>query len=632
MWGSFIVMLLLALTASGQELLHGIPAYESGWRSFVDGDVMTFYHGISGDIDDYVVDLQFRDTVHPLSGLGVHQRYYGGDDRGGAWWQELTPVQISVARVPGDEIVGQFRLRIWVVPTADYDSDWTAIPHTQNRATIETLDHDLGGDTDDYVVYLEFKDAEVGGRGIHNHDYGGDQSRLLGSTIHQGTFWANLTDSLIYVQRNDLDSWTDHIRVRVWQKPTPDWDSGWVDMETAVWDLEHGLGGPWNDYVVDLQYRSVAGEQTGQYSYGGDSWMDDSDNWVHLGTSWSNLTASHVSLLKIGPSMLPYHARIRIWTSRRPKFDSGWVPVDPGGGHQFEHNLRGDTDAYFIDLTFRDTASGSGAGVNRWGYGGDAWYDNGSGSIHSRGGSWSNPTSTVVQAFRKPNDTGADEMRMRIWIPPQPEFDSGWEVLSDPPGDTVFNFPSVDSADDLVFDLQSRSVGCGVTHQWYGLDQWSDGAQFISMGAAWKQLAYDSLVVQRAASGNCTDEARVRTWSNTAFEYDSGWVPITGCDPLTFSLAEPASDLVVDLEMYDYGAYGVHNLRFGGDTVRGTALQYHGAHWERLGADEVWVCKGADDSTADLIRVRVLNTSNQPGVFNDGFESGDTSAWSSSTP
>jgi len=97
------------------------PAFDSGWVAMADGgDVVTLTHGLGGDRDDYVVDLQFH---HVLTGggslMGVHNMSVGGDDDGasedGAFWTKLTSTSIDVIRHSGDAWADEIRVRIWVV-------------------------------------------------------------------------------------------------------------------------------------------------------------------------------------------------------------------------------------------------------------------------------------------------------------------------------------------------------------------------------------------------------------------------------------------------------------------------------------------------------------------------------------
>jgi hypothetical protein len=88
------------------------PAYDSGWKAISKGGTLVLTHGIGGNRDNYVVDMQFKDT----SGK-VHNYLYGAmtwSEYLGAWWTDLTNQQITVERMKDDEWVLQVRVRIWV--------------------------------------------------------------------------------------------------------------------------------------------------------------------------------------------------------------------------------------------------------------------------------------------------------------------------------------------------------------------------------------------------------------------------------------------------------------------------------------------------------------------------------------
>jgi hypothetical protein len=64
-------------------------------------------------VDDYVVDLQFKD----ISGE-INNTYYGLDfdneaGHRGAHWGGLTASQITVTRGGNDVLISQVRVRIW---------------------------------------------------------------------------------------------------------------------------------------------------------------------------------------------------------------------------------------------------------------------------------------------------------------------------------------------------------------------------------------------------------------------------------------------------------------------------------------------------------------------------------------
>jgi len=97
------------------------PAYDSGWQSIAQGEVRSFTHGLGGDPDDYVVDLQFQNQFGYR-----HQMAYGGNYYAssvtpghtvtiGGYWYGLDDQEISVTRFLDDTDIAEVRVRIWVV-------------------------------------------------------------------------------------------------------------------------------------------------------------------------------------------------------------------------------------------------------------------------------------------------------------------------------------------------------------------------------------------------------------------------------------------------------------------------------------------------------------------------------------
>jgi hypothetical protein len=95
-------------TISGER-----PAYDSGWRSISKGEYLTLLHGLGGDPDNYIVDLQFYDKD---SNNGRHHVFYGGarEHQLGGFWKELTDQEITIHRYRKDSSVDRVRVRIWI--------------------------------------------------------------------------------------------------------------------------------------------------------------------------------------------------------------------------------------------------------------------------------------------------------------------------------------------------------------------------------------------------------------------------------------------------------------------------------------------------------------------------------------
>jgi hypothetical protein len=95
-------------------------------------------------------------------------------------------------------------------PRPDYDSGWR---HTDESDYLTwTLTHSLGGDPNNYVVDLQFKEEEgVGSLGVHNWGYG----TKYGMLMNLGASWQDLTNQTIIVEA-ESSTHIDYIRVRIW--------------------------------------------------------------------------------------------------------------------------------------------------------------------------------------------------------------------------------------------------------------------------------------------------------------------------------------------------------------------------------------------------------------------------------
>jgi hypothetical protein len=95
------------------------PAYDTGWVPLLQNQVLTCIHNLEGNVDNYVVDLQMKDTNY--SDYGIHNKHIGGDCHvqdstyySGAHWYDLDTSSIKVRRMPNDLFSSQVRIRIWV--------------------------------------------------------------------------------------------------------------------------------------------------------------------------------------------------------------------------------------------------------------------------------------------------------------------------------------------------------------------------------------------------------------------------------------------------------------------------------------------------------------------------------------
>jgi hypothetical protein len=93
-------------------------------------------------------------------------------------------------------------------PRPAYDSGWVPV----SAGNSVDLNHNLGGDMDNYVVNLTFKHPSYG---VHQFGYGADVT----SGGFYGSWWRNLTTSSITVERATNDTDCPQVRVRIWIYP-----------------------------------------------------------------------------------------------------------------------------------------------------------------------------------------------------------------------------------------------------------------------------------------------------------------------------------------------------------------------------------------------------------------------------
>jgi hypothetical protein len=105
------------LTVRGQTTFPSAN-YNSGWVAIAPGQEITLTHNLRGDVNYYVIDLQFKETA--TAAYGIHGKGFGGWHYGtdgttrGVYWHSLTTTQIKVYRHKDDFRTDEVRIRIWV--------------------------------------------------------------------------------------------------------------------------------------------------------------------------------------------------------------------------------------------------------------------------------------------------------------------------------------------------------------------------------------------------------------------------------------------------------------------------------------------------------------------------------------
>ena len=291
--------------------IRDTTSWSSGWVDIAPGTAITLTHNLGGNPDDYVGELWFRDT--DPGGKGINRWGMGGFEAGGNFRgvhrQNLTDTTIQIVRRRDDAFADQVHLRIWIADPPAWDSGWVDIA----PGTLETLAHNLGGDVDDYVVGLWFKDTTPGGIGVNARCYGGFEA----GGQFRGAAWQNLTDTTIDVWRYLNDDWADQVRVRIFVPDPPDWDSGWVDLTPGtVETLSHNLGGNQNLYIVRGWQKDTDGGMGINHRYTGGFETGGS----FFGSNWQNLTDTSISLFRWADDPVADQVRVRIWRPEYPVY------------------------------------------------------------------------------------------------------------------------------------------------------------------------------------------------------------------------------------------------------------------------------------------------------------------------
>jgi ligand-binding sensor domain-containing protein len=275
-----------------------------------------------------------------------------------------------------------------------WSSDWVDIQPGQ----VMTFTHNLGGDPGLYAVDLWFRDMRSSGFGIHQRAYGGMD--VAGQRF--GVHWQNLTGASISVVRWPDDVAAAQVRLRIWIPDPPLYDSGWVNIQSGqVLTLTHNLGGSVDEYAVGMKFRDISGGLgIHHYAFGG---LEAGGQYQ--GAAWHNLTDTSIEVLRFGADLSTQQVRVFITRPDPPDYDSGWVGVTQGETHTFTHNLAGNPGTYIVRLSGQSAARG----INTWAEGG--LESNG----RFYGVNWQNLTDNTLDVFRRPHDTFADQVRIRIW-------------------------------------------------------------------------------------------------------------------------------------------------------------------------------------------------------------------------
>ncbi len=283
------------------------------------------------------------------------------------------------------------------------------------------------------------------------------------------------------------------------------WISGWLDIAPdQTLSLDHNLGGNPVDYAVDLWFRDTDPDGLGinHRAFGGIE-----VNGHFAGAAWQRLTASSIEVHRAADDPFADQVLLRVWVPPDPPvWDSGWRDIAPATMITLTHNVGGDPDQYTVSTKFRDTDA-QGVGVNlRLAGGLDV-------EGATRGAAWESLTDTTIQVVRFPADTVADQVRIQIYQPEPPTWDSGWQEVT--PGESLELTHNL-GGNPLGYVVRSfakdtRPDGRGINARYAG------GIEFqgLFFGSNWEKLTSQSISVFRQPNdgmAHTADQVRVRIW------------------------------------------------------------------------------------------------------------------------
>ena len=278
-------------------------------------------------------------------------------------------------------------------------------------------------------------------------------------------------------------------------------------------------------------------------------------------------------------------------------WSSGWVSITADTCQAFTHNLGAAPEDYALSLLFWDTDGN--LGVNRRNYGGlelgGLWY----------GAYWQHLTANTIAVCRMPNDNGADQVNIRLWIPDAtPDYDSGWTNIA--AGETITFSHNVGITDtELSVSLWFSGTSKGIHH--YGYGGLTVDAPPAPQGAYWHNLTDNTVQVSRRVGDTDIEQVRVVVVHSDQPSYNSGWQSINPGTIITIehNLKQSPVSMLMRADCYSstVGGPGIHQWFTGGDYS--TFGSWQGINTQNLTSNTIQVARRASDWACPSVRVRI---------------------------
>lgn len=292
-------------------------------------------------------------------------------------------------------------------------------------------------------------------------------------------------------------------------------------------------------------------------------------------------------------------------------WDSGWVFVPNSTSREFSHGLGFPPEQYAVEMWFWDLNDGM--GINRRYYG--SAEENG----NDYGANWHKLTANTIRVYHGQEDTAADRIRIRVWVPPvQPDSDSGWLTIL--PGETItyYHGLAITATDLTVAMWFSTSNPVMGIHNW-GYGGTAYDAYKRMEGAYWHNLTSNSVQVTRYPHDQQVKQVRLVIVHGSTPDYDSlvnpgGWQNLAhGPNVITHGLNWNPHAMMVRSECYG-GVLngGIHQQFAGGihDWFSGST-GWQGANIQNVTTNTVTIFRQPDDQVCPHARVRIWKRSVQ---------------------
>lgn len=278
------------------------------------------------------------------------------------------------------------------------------------------------------------------------------------------------------------------------------WSSGWVNIATNTPTMfTHDLGGDPDDYAVELWLRDTDSGGIGINTRGMGG-LEAGGNF--FGAHWQNLTETTIEVVRRQDDAFADQVRVNVWFPDSPVWDSDWMDIATDEVRPLTHNLGGNVDDYTVGLWFKDTTP-EGIGIHTRCYGG---FEAGG---QLRGAAWQNLTSATIDVLRYADDPWAEQVRVRIFAPDPPDWDSGWvDVATNTAKTLTHNLGGNPNLYVIRGWQRDTDGGIGINHRFVG--GFEAGGSFF--GANWENLTGTAINFFRRPGDGVADQVRVRIW------------------------------------------------------------------------------------------------------------------------